>query len=249
MAGMGNGGQILAATRDAYQGDASLFIAAAHDLKSPLALLRQLALHIEGGGLSPSEIATTARRIVLTSERALRLTTDVTRSTHLGGVAAATIAPLNLTVLCRDIATEIQPLYRANDRHITVHIPRRSMIGLADRELLGRIVLNFVDNALHYSRPDTPVVITISRRQRGRVIRLAVRDHGPAVPAKLWQRLHHTIGVRVQPLHNRPGSSGLGLYIAGQFAARMRARIGAIRHRDGATFYVDIPAVHQQRLL
>ncbi len=248
MAGMGDGGQILATKSDVYQRDTSLFVAAANDLKSPLALLRQLALHIEAGGLSSSEISTTARRIVLTSERALRLTTDLTRSTHIGD-ATATVVPLNLTALCCEIAAKVYPLYQANGRRITVRIPRRSMIGLADRDLLGRILLNFVDNALRYSKADVPVAITISRRQRGRIVRLAVRDYGPAVPSRLWQRLQQTVGVRVQPLHNRPASSGLGLYIAGRFAATMQARIGAIRHRDGATFYVDVPAAQQQRLL
>ena len=202
MAGMGDGGQILATKSDVYQRDTSLFVAAANDLKSPLALLRQLALHIEAGGLSSSEISTTARRIVLTSERALRLTTDLTRSTHIGD-ATATVVPLNLTALCCEIAAKVYPLYQANGRRITVRIPRRSMIGLADRDLLGRILLNFVDNALRYSKADVPVAITISRRQRGRIVRLAVRDYGPAVPSRYGSAFskpsvcafsHYTIG-------------------------------------------------------
>ena len=124
---------------------------------------------------------------------------------------------------------------------------RRQLLGLANRELLRRILLNFTDNALHYSR-DAPVYISAQQRQRGTVIRLGVRDYGPAVPANVWRRLMQNLG-RPQPLHNRPASSGLGMVVAHEFAAAMGASIGAVRHRDGATFYVDIMTSAQLRLL
>ena len=42
---------------------------------------------------------------------------------------------------------------------------------------------------------------------------------------------------------------GLGLYIASQFAEAMHGKIGAIRHKDGATFYVELQASSQMTLL
>ena len=230
-------------------GEASLFVAAAHDLKSPLALLRQLALSLEAGGLSPVEVAELARRMALTSERALRLTTDLTQSTRLHEELFG-IEPLNLALVARDVVAELQPLYAAKGRRLTVRVPRQAVVGLGNRDLLRRVLCNFADNALHYSgEGDAPVVVRLSRRAGGRVIRLAVRDYGPAIPPSLWQQLEQRLGVSAQPLHSRPGSSGLGLYIAGQFASAMEAQIGAVRHRDGATFYIDLQAVYQQRLL
>ena len=53
----------------------------------------------------------------------------------------------------------------------------------------------------------------------------------------------------MQALHARPQSSGLGLYVAGQFAQAMQGKVGATRHRDGATFYVAVLASSQMRLL
>ena len=100
--------------------------------------------------------------------------------------------------------------------------------------------MNFADNALHYGEDDTPVVLTTQAYDGGNRIRLGVRDYGPAVPANLQSP---------QPMHARPESSGLGIYIARQFAGAMQADIGTTRHRDGATFYVDINASTQLRLL
>jgi signal transduction histidine kinase len=65
----------------------------------------------------------------------------------------------------------------------------------------------------------------------------------------MWRRVKQRLGTAPQPLQNRPASSGLGLYIAGQFAEAMQGSIGATRHRDGATFYVELLASQQLKLL
>ena len=221
-------------------------LAAAHELKAPLALVRQLSLALETGDYTDTERAVLQQRITLTAERALRLTTDLTRAERLDD-GLFEIEPLNPIVLCEEVADELSPLYAAHNRTIDVKPHRRQLLGLANRELLRRILLNFTDNALHYSR-DAPVYISAQQRQRGTVIRLGVRDYGPAVPANVWQRLMQNLG-QPQPLHNRPASSGLGIVVAHEFAAAMGASIGAVRHRDGATFYVDIMTSTQLRLL
>ena len=221
-------------------------LAAAHELKAPLALVRQLSLALETGDYTDTERAVLQQRITLTAERALRLTTDLTRAERLDD-GLFEIEPLNPIVLCEEVADELSPLYAAHDRTIGVKPHRRQLLGLANRELLRRILLNFTDNALHYSR-DAPVYISAQQRQRGTVIRLGVRDYGPAVPANVWRRLMQNLG-RPQPLHNRPASSGLGRVVAHEFAAAMGASIGAVRHRDGVTFYVDIMTSTQLRLL
>ncbi len=221
-------------------------LAAAHELKAPLALVRQLSLALETGDYTDTERAVLQQRITLTAERALRLTTDLTRAERLDD-GLFEIEPLNPIVLCEEVADELSPLYAAHNRTIDVKPHRRQLLGLANRELLRRILLNFTDNALHYSR-DAPVYISAQQRQRGTVIRLGVRDYGPAVPANVWRRLMQNLG-RPQPLHNRPASSGLGIVVAHEFAAAMGASIGAVRHRDGVTFYVDIMTSTQLRLL
>ena len=45
---------------------------------------------------------------------------------------------------------------------------------------------------------------------------------------------------QLKSIKTRPDSSGLGVYIAAQFARAMGAEIGLIRHRDGVSFYIDL---------
>jgi K+-sensing histidine kinase KdpD len=102
---------------------------------------------------------------------------------------------------------------------------------------------------LHYADSHTPVGLQALTCNNGETVRLGLRDFAPARPADAWQRLQSHLGSGAQALHARPQSSGLGLYIASQFAEAMHGRIGAIRHRDGATFYVDINDSTQLSLL
>jgi K+-sensing histidine kinase KdpD len=224
-------------------------VTAAHELKAPLALIRQLSLTLEvGTSMDTQERGRILRQISLTSERALRLTTDLSRSSRLEG-SFFEVEPLNPQQLCEEAAHELAPLYKAHGREIRVAAHNRSMLVVANRDLLRRIILNFGDNALHYADDSAPVELQSRAFLSGKKVRISVRDHGPAVPLDIWRRLSNDLGTNTQVLHARPQSSGLGLYVAAQFATAMQGTIGATRHRDGATFFVDMDASTQLSLL
>jgi K+-sensing histidine kinase KdpD len=226
-------------------GDLSFLATASHELKAPLALVRQLALSL-GNEHDEAIRLQTIDRIVLTSEKALRLTSDLSRSARLQD-SLFELEPVNPQQLCEEVAHELSPLYAAHGREIRVSSHRRRMLAVANRDLLRRILINFGDNALHYADPHLPVELRTGLH--GEKVRIGVRDYGPALSANVWRRLQQRLGTGNQVLHNRPQSSGLGLYVAGQFASVMRGDIGAVRHRDGATFFVDMAASTQLRLL
>lgn len=223
-----------------------MFIAAAHELKSPLSLIRQLSLGIESGTMTPDELERAARQITLTSERALRLTTSLTKTTRLED-SLFTLEPINSMKLCEEVVDELSPLYKAKGKNLSLAPRARPLLAIANKDLLRRVLLNFVDNALHYTDESSPVVVSASLNH-GQV-RLSVRDYGPELPVNVWERLMSSLGRTTQPLHNRPASSGLGIHIAHKFAEAMNGSVGATRHRDGASFYIDLSASTQMRLL
>jgi len=223
-------------------------VTAAHELKAPLALVRQLALTLEEDDYTPAERERMLRQIALVSERALRLTTDLARASRLED-SLFELEPLNPQQICEEVAHELTPLYKARGRELRIASRYRPMIAVANRDLLRRVVLNFGDNALNYGADDQPVELYVGKRESGTKIRLGVRDYGPTIPVNTWEKLQSSLGKGTQVLHARPQSSGLGLYVAGQFAEAMQGRIGATRHRDGTTFYVDIAASRQLSLL
>lgn len=220
-----------------------LHIAAAHELKSPLALIRQLALALESGEVDDIEAAAT--RIRLTSERSLRLAQDLTTSERLEDTLFE-LEPINIVALCEDVVREIEPLYRARQRQLRVHRRRQAPLVVANRQLLRSILLQFADNALQYSEADRPVEFITRTNAGGDNVRIGVRDYGPAIPSDIWRRIKLSSRSAVS---SRPGSSGLGLHVARRFAETMNARVGVTRHRDGASFYLDLVGSTQTSLL
>jgi len=229
-----------------YKSLSSLTIAA-HELKSPLALLRQLALSLEAGDMPESDRQEIVHHMKLVSERALRLTTDLTKVQRLED-GLFELEPINPQQLCEEVVYELSPLYRACGRELVVAARQRPLLAIANKDLLRRILLNFADNALYYGDETSPVELSVSSRQHGETIRLGIRDYGPALSVNTWHSLQDT-ALRPEQLYARPGGSGLGLTIARQFAQAMNGSVGATRHRDGATFHVDIHASRQLSLL
>lgn len=226
--------------------DASTLVTAAHELKAPLALVRQLSLALETGGLDALDVQRMLRQITLTSERGLRLTSDLTRASRLQD-SLFELEPINPHQLCEEVAHEMSPLFTARGREIHVADRKGSLLMIANRELTRRILLGFADNALQHIEEGTSVVLQ-SANVRG-AVRVSVRDFGPALPIDVWRRLESRLGKQPQSIQGRPGSSGLGLYLAGQFANAMNGTVGATRHRDGASFYLDVQSSRQLSLL
>lgn len=223
-------------------------VAAAHELKSPLALIRQLSLSLEDYEVSDKDRKKMLRQISLTSERALRLTSDLTRSVRLND-ALFTLEPVNPQQICEDIVHELTPLFKAHNREVKLVPCKHPLLLVANRDLLRRIITNFSDNALHYCEGCEVVRIRIGKLRAGNIVRLSVRDYGPAIPIDVLKSVRGKLVGANSSVHARPQSSGLGIYIATQFADAMNGKVGVIRHSDGATFYVDLQASKQMSLL
>lgn len=218
-------------------------LVAAHELKAPLSLMRQLALSLE---LAPAKDQSRIKsQLVGVSERALRQVNDLTKIARLEE-GLFVMEPVSVRGVCESVWREISELYRFEGRQLRPIYANRQKLAVANRDLLYSVIYNFCANALHYS--DTEIASQLSVRDYHGQIRVSVRDFGPALPFKIWQNLHSRSLEQPTDIAMRPGSSGLGLYIASQFSRHMHAKIGAIRHRDGTSFFIDLPISKQASL-
>lgn len=226
--------------------DVAMATMVAHELKSPLALIRHLSQEIQHDLThSPDQISLIHEQITLTSERLLRLVQNITTAETLNQELFQ-LEPINPLAVCEDVLHEIQPLYRAQGRDIIVKKRRKIPLILANRDLLHRVVSHFADNALKYTPKGSTVYIGLQQQANKRV-RIAVRDFGPGVDAHVVRSVQEGRCIKFIP--RRPDSNGLGLYIAGQFADCMDARLGVSTHRDGASFYIDSMESNQLSLI
>lgn len=221
-------------------------LVAAHELKTPLSLIRQLTLMLGDDLTSEVDKKQIQQRIVQTSEQALQLTVDLANSANLTP-SLFPLEPVNPLAICQQMAAETRFNAVLYGRKISwPRSGRNSRLILANRTLLGRILANFLNNALKYTEDDSEIKVSV--KTAGGAVRLSVRDFGPMMSLKEYRRLLDEMDVR-KTVRTRPESSGLGIYVASQFARAMNGQIGLIRHRDGLTFYVEMPISRQLSLL
>lgn len=225
--------------------EVSGMLVAAHELKAPLCLMRQLAfaLDIATSDAQKSRIQT---QMIEVSERAMRQVNDLAKIARLEDGLFET-EPVSVRGVCESVLQEITPLFRFEQRQISAHYSNKSRLAIANRDLLYSVVYNFCVNAVRYSDHDTASRLSVSDHH-GK-IRINVRDYGPALPTQVWRDLQTGQFVTPTSIAMRPGSSGLGLYIAATFTRHMHAQLGAIRHRDGTSFFVELPVSQQASLL
>lgn len=227
-------------------GAGSSAVVVAHELKAPLALMRQLALSLEleedlAGAQKVGE------QIVATSERALRQVNDLTKVARLED-AMFEMEPVNPRVVCDEVLSELWKYFNFNHRNLCVEYKNKRKLVVGNRQLLYSVVYNFCLNAMNYGGEELPSRVIVGDRRNNRV-RIEVRDYGPAVPTKIWRQIKNGTVKQPVDIAMRPGSSGLGLYIAAKFADYMNSDFGLIRHRDGTSFYIDLPVSGQLSFL
>jgi signal transduction histidine kinase len=109
-----------------------------------------------------------------------------------------------------------------------------------DATLLHQIFINLLDNALKYTRPDTPPAITISFDQKEAHLLLRVADNGAGILPeyhekifKMFQRLHH---------QSEYSGTGIGLAAVKKAAQMMGGDVSVESEADkGSVFTVKLP--------
>ena len=208
-------------------------LTAAHELKSPLSLLRQLALSLDLVQ-NPAQISS---QMITISERALSQIDDLLKIARLEN-GLFELEPVNPRTICDSLNADLNFA-----KQIRITYRNRRRLAIANRQLLHSIISNFITNAIKYGDEAQLAIY-----DHADTIRISVRDFGPALPISIWRTINTNSLESPLPTPLRPGSSGLGLFIASRFARHMHATLGAIRHRDGTSFYLDLPLSRQLTL-
>ena len=219
-------------------------LVAAHELKAPLNLLRQLAFSLDFVE-DENDVKQIQNKMISVSDRAIRQVQDLTKIARLED-GLFEMEPVAVRGVCDDVTRELRSLFRFNHRNLVIEYKNRTRLVSANRELLYSIIYNFCLNAMHYSDEEMRSELTLSDRN-GKV-RIDVRDFGPALPMDVWKSLKKGWIEKPTSIAMRPGSSGLGLYIASKFSQYMHANVGAVRHRDGTSFFVELTPSKQAML-
>jgi signal transduction histidine kinase len=187
----------------------------AHDLRTPLARLRQrleLALRSEAELGSGSVIQRALRDIdgILETFGALLRIAQIE-----SGVSRAGFARLDLVEVLHTVIEVHQSAFDEGGRRLKVHIDSALRVN-GDRELLTQLFANLLDNAVRHSSPNARISFGATRHDER--IDVTIADDGPGIPAEFREKVLQRF-FRLETSRSTPGS-GLGLSLA-QAIARL----------------------------
>ena len=242
LAGQFNG--MAAKLRDLMRFKEDLLSTLSHELKTPLSGVKGFLEYL---GESDAKQTSRDRResYQTMSEAVKQMEVSLTNALQLFKTEHE--AKLQLEDLkVRDVVVEVVRLFEPTARvsDIVMRGPLGNAAGGArsDKELLRRLAINLVSNALKYTPPGGLVTLRL-QEDRGSVL-LSVEDTGPGIAPEYREHLFtkfYRVPDRNGHSHRIPGS-GLGLAIAKQAAELLGGRIWLESEvGKGSTFFVSIP--------
>jgi signal transduction histidine kinase len=233
---------MLARLESAFAAQQLFAANAAHELRTPLAVMRaELDLLLTGPQPSPAEARDAAarlRRTVLGSERLLERLLSLTR----GMLAPGDREPVPLDQIARRELAAVQEAASAQDLTIRAGLSEARAYG--DPGLLGELVGNLLSNAVKYNRPHG--WIAVDTATDGDHVVLEISSSGqPIADADLAGLLEPFRRASQQRTGN---SSGLGLSIVRAVVAAHGGELGLRALAGGGlAVRVSLPAAPARR--
>lgn len=214
----------------------------AHDLKTPLTRLRNQAESALRDGASDESRKQALATTIAESDRLIQTFNALLMIARVeAGAPSGALTEIDVSAVVADLAELYGPV--AEDEGIVVTTDIAPAVRLrANRELIGQAMVNLLENAVKYAKPDGEGEgrITVSLRQQGGRVLIEVADNGPGIPAEDRKRVLERF-VRLEKSRSETGS-GLGLSLVD---AVTRLHGGNFRIEDnapGVRAVIDLPA-------
>jgi two-component system phosphate regulon sensor histidine kinase PhoR len=211
-----------------------------HELKTPLAAIRGYAETLRDGALDePPTARRFTARILEHCRRLQALLDDLLTLSRLESVAPAASEPVDLNAVVQRAVDLLSA--GAREKQVTIRVEGEPLPSLSgDADSIERMVLNLVDNAVKYNRPEGEVRLRLSQTDQHAV--LEVSDTGIGIPQDSLPRLFERF-YRVDKGRARDeGGTGLGLAIVKHVVQSHGGTVDVeSRMGKGTTFRVKLP--------
>jgi len=219
------------------------FIAdASHELRTPLAVLRGETEVALGKTRSVEEYQESLTLIQEEAERLSRIVEDlfILARQPIESPTALVKEPVSLTEVVKDCARAAQVLAVRKGVRLKLEHDSTSIALNADEELIKRMILNLLDNAVKYTPEGGEISLALEKHNGSAEI--VVRDTGIGLSERDQQRVFDRF-YRVDKARSRAlGGAGLGLSIVRTIVEAHGGEITVeSTPRHGSTFTVSLP--------
>ena len=220
--------KMLECLSDAFEIQRQFTANAAHELRTPLALM-QVQLDLYNSASHPGNDADTLQTIKMVTEQNDKLNRMVKTLLDMSELqSVGRDDKIILDAIVEEVLADLEPLAVEKNIKLIGKCEDATMIG--SDILIYRLVYNLVENAIKYNHPLGQV--TVTAYQRNKHVYLSVEDTGSGIPNELRERVFEPF-FRVDKSRSRElGGVGLGLALVREI---VRVHDGSICIKSGKT--------------
>jgi two-component system, OmpR family, phosphate regulon sensor histidine kinase PhoR len=212
-----------------------------HELRTPLTSITAYTETLLDGGIEdqPNSLKF-LKTIQRNAERMRNLVNDISELSLIeSGAVRLTFAPIRLAAIVNEIFTGLAPRSQKYQVKLRHEIPNDCVV-TADQRRLEQILINLIDNAIKFNKPNGEVVVSTESQAEQTILR--IRDTGAGIPAEHLPRVFERF-YRVDKARSRDlGGTGLGLAIVKHLTrahggeAEVKSEVG-----KGCEFIIKLP--------
>ena len=225
--------RMLERLSDAFEIQRQFTANAAHELRTPLALM-QVQLDLYHSNSHPGNDADTVQMIKMVTEQNDRLNKMV--KTLLDMSELQTVGrddEIVLDALVDEVLEDLEPLAEGKNIRLIGKCKDVTMVG--SDILIYRLVYNLVENAIKYNHSGGQVTVTADRKEKH--VYLSVEDTGAGIPEELKERVFEPF-FRVDKSRSRElGGVGLGLALVREIVRVHDGSITVKSNPSGGTIF------------
>ena len=225
--------RMLERLSDAFEIQRQFTANAAHELRTPLALM-QVQLDLYHSNSHPDNDADTVQMIKMVTEQNDRLNKMV--KTLLDMSELQTVGrddEIVLDALVDEVLEDLEPLAEGKNIRLIGKCKDITMVG--SDILIYRLVYNLVENAIKYNHSGGQVTVTADRKEKH--VYLSVEDTGTGIPEELKERVFEPF-FRVDKSRSRElGGVGLGLALVREIVRVHDGSITVKSNPSGGTIF------------
>lgn len=151
---------------------------------------------------------------------------------------------MDLAELIREILIEYYPVIEKNGYELEIELPENGAYGNWDKNRMGRVLRNLIDNALKYGMDGKKLRISLKQTTQGVV--LEIQDYGIGMPQKETEHIFEIFYRADAARNSKSGGMGLGLYISKEIIRMHKGEISVISaYHEGTTVRIELPQLLQ----
>jgi PAS domain S-box-containing protein len=215
-----------------------------HELRNPLAPLRNAVQILALRGDDPQVVAQTSELLDRQVQQLVRLVDDLLEVSRIGrGKIKLQKEPVDLAEIIAIAVETSLPLIDAHRHTLTVSLPDRPVLVEADAARLAQVFSNLLNNAAKYTEDGGRIELIAERAGNEAV--LLVRDNGVGIPPEVLPRVFDMF-MQVESAKDRSqGGLGIGLTLVRRLVEMHGGRVEARSEGPGkgSEFLARLPAL------